>query len=114
MSEKADVIMEKVAIISWGGQSLILGTKPAGLEVGYHYGLGVLPLPSLGVRVGTRGEPERNIPAVGVTLGTAGIGVSSGEPKKLAPFVYGMRPAPRSIYKYVKDKVTTAKTAGRK
>jgi len=96
--------MEKKAVVGWGGQHAILGTRPVGLNVGYNYLLGVVPWPSIGLRLGTKGNEKENIPAVGLTLGTD-VGISVGVPKKVAPFIYTMQPSPRSIYKFVKDKL---------
>jgi hypothetical protein len=45
---------KKTAALSWGGGQYHLGpTNGVGLEAGYDYGLGVLPLPRIGARFGT-------------------------------------------------------------
>lgn len=95
---------EKNAFVGWGGQSLMIGTRPVSLNLGYNYLGGVVPFPSVGLRLGTKGSKKEKIPSVGAAFGPTGVGISVGTPKKIAPFLYSMKPVPRSIYKYIKDK----------
>ena len=95
MADKAEIIFEKYAAIpGWGGMHSTIGSKksPVNLQIGYSYGLGVIPLPLLGVRLGKRGK-------VGVTIGSV-LGIDSGVPLT-AKFVGS---SPRSVWKIIKDK----------
>ncbi len=75
-------VMLKHSAVAWGGQKWQTGTAPIGLEAGYDWLLGTVPIPSVGLRIGSKDEALTiggPIPSIGYTSvpafkGRAGTG----------------------------------------
>ena len=78
--EACAIPFDKEAFISYGGGGLHLQPEggPVGAQVGWKNYLGILPIPSLGIRVGDENS--------GASLNTGSIGIDSGHPSKSHAF----------------------------